>query len=183
MPGSIHRIPLAWRNPQGGMTTSAGQSLPELSPAGGCRSHRALVHSNQMGNQMSIKRRWSASAIGGIVAAAMMLSGCAGIPADVDEWHSPHCPGRRPTRRNHPQPTVDRHHRPRQTLRGGRASRREIRRVDRRNRCGQWEVKLSSPTSSTPVPLILSSAGSPMTHHGPTTHRRRIPARHHGRHP
>lgn len=32
---------------------------------------------------MSIKRRWSASAIGGIVAAAMMLSGCAGIPADV----------------------------------------------------------------------------------------------------
>ena len=33
---------------------------------------------------MSIKRRWSASAIGGIVAAAMMLSGCAGIPADVD---------------------------------------------------------------------------------------------------
>ncbi|WP_153302202.1 transporter substrate-binding domain-containing protein [Microbacterium foliorum] len=33
---------------------------------------------------MSIKRRSSASAIGGIVAGAMMLVGCAGIPADVD---------------------------------------------------------------------------------------------------
>lgn len=37
-----------------------------------------------MGNQMSIKRRRSAAAIGGVVGTAMMLVGCAGIPVDVD---------------------------------------------------------------------------------------------------
>ncbi|WP_045263470.1 transporter substrate-binding domain-containing protein [Microbacterium oxydans] len=33
---------------------------------------------------MSIKRRCSAAAIGGVVGTAMMLVGCAGIPVDVD---------------------------------------------------------------------------------------------------
>lgn len=33
---------------------------------------------------MSIAHRWSATAVVGVVAVVMMLSGCTGVPADVD---------------------------------------------------------------------------------------------------